>query len=183
MVIRVINRVKRVDQRTVPILYNRILLFGVLISSQTHVLWKSGGNLVSVCLYSVVNGFEWVWMGSLCMNIQLMLEFLKALFLVLLFSYNKFMSFLMTLYVILVFMLVHYSLPFCLKYDLVSDVQRKVELASELKSDLTRGCRPVRNWRLTSIIKKLNFFCLTGLITQVLWTWKWKVCSWRKIVF
>ena len=60
MVIRVINRVKRVDQRTVPILYNRILLFGVLISSQTHVLWKSGGNLVSVCLYSVVNGFEWV---------------------------------------------------------------------------------------------------------------------------
>ena len=37
-------------------------------------------------LFSVIDGFKWFWMGSLHKNIQLMLEFLKAPFLVLHFS-------------------------------------------------------------------------------------------------
>ena len=37
-------------------------------------------------LFSVIDGFEWFWMGILPKNIQLMLEFLKAPFLVLHFS-------------------------------------------------------------------------------------------------
>ena len=56
-------------------------------------------------LFSVIDGFEWFWMGSLHKNIQLMLEFLKAPFLVLHFSYYTLMTFLMMLSVILPSML------------------------------------------------------------------------------
>ena len=56
-------------------------------------------------LFSVIDGFEWFWMESLHKNIQLMLEFLKAPFLVLHFSYFILMTFLMTLSVVLLFML------------------------------------------------------------------------------
>ena len=52
-------------------------------------------------LFSVIEGFEWFWMGSLQKNIQLMLEFLNAPFLVLHFSYYTLMTFLMMLSVIL----------------------------------------------------------------------------------
>ena len=51
--------------------------------------------------FSVIDGLQWFWMGSLYKNIQLMLEFLKALFLVLHFSYYKLMAFLMILSAIL----------------------------------------------------------------------------------
>ena len=56
-------------------------------------------------LFSVIDGFGWFWMGSLHMNIQLLLEFLKAPFLVLHFSYYTLMTFLMMLSVILLSML------------------------------------------------------------------------------
>ena len=56
-------------------------------------------------LFSVIDGFEWLWMGSLHKNIQLMLEFLKAPFLMLQFSYCTLLTFLMMLSVILVSML------------------------------------------------------------------------------
>ena len=52
-------------------------------------------------LFSVIDGFEWFWMGSLHKNIQLMLEFLKGPLLVLHFSYYALMTFLMMLSVIL----------------------------------------------------------------------------------
>ena len=45
-------------------------------------------------LLSVIDDFEWFWMESLHKNIQLMLEFLKAPFLVLHFSYYTLMTFL-----------------------------------------------------------------------------------------
>ena len=38
-------------------------------------------------LFSVMDGFEWLWTGSLHKNIQLMLEFLKGRFLVLLYTF------------------------------------------------------------------------------------------------
>ena len=56
-------------------------------------------------LFSVIDGFEWFWMESLHKNIQLMLEFLKAPFLVLHFSCCKLLTFLMILSVILLSML------------------------------------------------------------------------------
>ena len=52
-------------------------------------------------LISIIHGFEWFWMGSLHKNNQIMLEFLKAPFLVLQFSYYTLMTFLTMLSVIL----------------------------------------------------------------------------------
>ena len=43
--------------------------------------------LALFCVFSIIDGFKWFWMGSLHNNIQLMLEFLKAPFLVRHFSY------------------------------------------------------------------------------------------------
>ena len=56
-------------------------------------------------MHSVIDGFEWFWMESLQKNIQLMLEFIKAPFLVLHFSCYTLMTFLTMLSIILLFML------------------------------------------------------------------------------
>ena len=56
-------------------------------------------------LFSVIGGFGSFWMGNLHKNIQLMLVFLKGLFLVLHFSYYTLMTFLVMLSVILLSML------------------------------------------------------------------------------
>ena len=56
-------------------------------------------------LFSVMDGFEWFWIESLHKNIELMLEFFKGLFLILLFSSCILMTFLMILSVILLSML------------------------------------------------------------------------------
>ena len=45
-------------------------------------------------IFSVIDGYEWFWMESLHRNIQLLMEFLKAPFLVLHFSYYTLMTFL-----------------------------------------------------------------------------------------
>ena len=57
--------------------------------------------MVVFLLFSVIDSFEWFWMGSLHKNIQFMLEFLKTPFLVVHFSYYTLMTFLMILPVIL----------------------------------------------------------------------------------
>ena len=56
-------------------------------------------------LFSVIDGFGWFWMECLHNNIQLRLEFLKAIFLVLNFSYYTYMTFLMMSSIILLSML------------------------------------------------------------------------------
>ena len=56
-------------------------------------------------LFSVIDGFGWLWTGSLHKNIPLILEFLKAPLFVLYFSYSTLMTFLMMLSVILLSML------------------------------------------------------------------------------
>ena len=55
-------------------------------------------------LFSVIDSFGWLWMGSLHNNIQLILEFMKGLFFVLHFSYDT-LTFLVILSVILLSML------------------------------------------------------------------------------
>ena len=81
---------------------------------------------------TVIDGFEWFWMESLQKNIQLMLEFLKAPFLALHFSYYTLMTFLM-LSVILLSMLI---ILLSTLNDHASDLSQQLELASELESDL-----------------------------------------------
>ena len=105
-------------------------------------------------------------MGSLDKNIQLMLEIFKAQFLVLHFSYYTLMTFVIMLSVILLSILM--IVLSILKCDQASDVWQQVELASELKSDLRDTVDLAGSGFLISMQEKLNWFCLTGLITLVL---------------
>ena len=61
--------------------------------------------LVLYLLFLIKDIFRWFCMGSLHKNIQLMLEFFKAPFLVLHFSYYTLMTFLMMLSVILLMLM------------------------------------------------------------------------------
>ena len=81
-------------------------------------------------------------MGSLHKNIQLMLKFLKAPFLVLNFSYYTLMTFLMMLSVILLCMLILLST----QCEQASDLWQQLELASELESDLRDTAHWGRKW-------------------------------------
>ena len=59
---------------------------------------------------SWLDGFGWFWMGSIHKNIQLMLEFLKVLFLALHFSYYILLTLLMISVILLAMLMIHYSL-------------------------------------------------------------------------
>ena len=78
-------------------------------------------------LFSVIDGFEWFWMESLHKNIQLMLEFLKASFSVLHFSYYTLMTFLM---------------------------MQQLELASELETDIRDTVDWDKKWLVDFIAGK-----------------------------
>ena len=84
---------------------------------------------------SVVDGFEWLWMGSLRKNIQLMLVFLKTPFLVLHFSYYTSVTFLMMLSVLLLYMLMMILLLSTLSVIRHQDLWQQLDLASELESE------------------------------------------------
>ena len=76
--------------------------FGILVFFTNLCNFK---YLALFFLFSVIDGFEWLWIESFHENIQVMLELLKAPFLVLHFSYYTLMTFLMMLSVILLSML------------------------------------------------------------------------------
>ena len=98
-------------------------------------------------------------------NIQLMRELLKAPFLVLHFSYYT----LMILYddVICDIAICADDTTLYSKCNWASDLWQQLELASELEFDL-RDTVGVRSGFLISVLGKLSWFCLTGLITMVL---------------
>ena len=91
-------------------IYPRLLtgfgMFGIMVFFTNLSLTQFQGRyFVLLLLFSVIDGFRWFWLGSLCKNIQLILDFLKAPFLVLNFSYYTLMNFLMMLSVVLLSML------------------------------------------------------------------------------
>ena len=87
--------------------YPRLLTeFGMLVFFTNLSLMEFQVRCLALfLLFPVIDSFKWFWMGSLHKNIQLMLEFLKAPYLVLHFSYYTLLSFLMMLSVILLSML------------------------------------------------------------------------------
>ena len=95
-------------------------------------------------LLSVIDGFEWFWMESLHKNIQLMLRFLKAPFLVLHIFYYTLMTFLMMLFAILLSKLMM----------LISDLWQQLELVSELESDLLDTVNWGKKWLVDFIAWK-----------------------------
>ena len=60
--------------------FDRVLHAGLLHKLKSYGI---SSQIFGLLLFSVIGGFKWFWMGSLHKNIQLMLEFLKALVLVL----------------------------------------------------------------------------------------------------
>ena len=83
-------------------------------------------------LFSVTDGFKWFWMAIFHKNIQLMLEILKAQFLVLRFSYiNNLPNDVICNIAIYADDTTLYS-----KSDQTSDLWQQLELATELESDL-----------------------------------------------
>ena len=115
-------------------------------------------------LFSVIDSIEWFWMESLHKNIQLMLEFLKAPFLVLHFSYYTVMTFLMMLSVILLSMLMILVSILSVIRHVICGNNSHLNL-NLIYQTLWIG---VRSGLLSSMLGKLSWFCLTGLITMVL---------------
>ena len=117
-------------------------------------------------LFSVIDDCEWFRMGSFHKNIQLMMEFLKAPFLVLHFSYYTLMTFLMMLPATLLFMLM-------ILLSILS-VIRHLVCGSKLNWLLNLNLiyqtlwTEARSCLLISMLDKLNWFRLTSLITLVL---------------
>ena len=109
----------------------------------------------------IIDGFKRFWMWSLRKNIQLMLYFVNAPFLVLHLSYYTLMIFRMMLYVILLSMLMIL-------------LWQQLEFAAEFESDLwdTVDWGRKRLLLLISMLERLNWFHLTSLITLVLLMWK-----------
>ena len=129
-------------------------------------------------LCSVIDCCEWFWMGSLQKKIQLILEFHKASFLVLHFSYYTLMIFLMMLSVTLLSVLM-------ILLSILSVIRHLIcgnNLNGLLNLNLIYEslCTGAKSGLLISMMGKLNWFCLTGLITQVLLMWKWMGLFLRK---
>ena len=117
-------------------------------------------------LFSVIDSFEWFWMESLDKNIQLMLELLKAPFLVLHFSCYTLMTFLMMLSVILLSMLmILLSILSVIRHLICgNNLNWLLNLNLIYKTLWTR----VRSGLLISLLLQLNWFRLTSLTTMVL---------------
>ena len=106
-----------------------------------------------------------LWMASLHKNIQLMPEFLVAPYLVLHFSYYTLMTFLMILSVMLLSMLMILLSILCVIRHLICGNNLNWLLNLNLIYEtLWTG---VRSGLLISMLGKLSWFRLTGLITMV----------------
>ena len=129
--------------------FDRVWYAGLLHKLKSYGI---SGQIFGLHLFSVTDGFEWFWMESLHKNIQLMLGFLKAPFLVLHFSCSTLMTFLTMLSVILLSMLI--ILLFVLNVT-----RQQLELASELESNLNETLwTGLRSGLLISVLGKLSWF-------------------------
>ena len=118
-------------------------------------------DYLNICyLFSVTDRFSWFLMGCLCKNIQLMMEFIKVLFLFPLLLPN-----INGVHVICIIAIIADSATVCSKCEQLSGLWQQVELTYELESDLQdRG----RKW----------VFDFSAGQSQHNW-----VFSWRKIIF
>ena len=150
------------------LIYPKLLIgFGMLVFFTNSSLMEFQVIYLALfLLFSVIDDFEWFWMESLHKNIQLMQEFLKAPFLVLHFSYYTLMTFLMMLSVILLSMLM--ILLFILSVNGYLICGNNLNWLLNLNLIYETLWTGVRNGLLISMLGKLSWFHLTGLITIVL---------------
>ena len=143
------------------------IVFGMLVFLTNLSLMEFQVRYLALFLLSsVMDGFEWFWVGSLHKNIKLMLEFLKAPFLVLHFPYYTLMNFLMMLSEILLStLMILLSILSVIRHMIFGSNLNWLLNLNLICETLWTG---VRSDLLTLMLEKLNWFCLTGLITLVL---------------
>ena len=145
------------------LIYPKLLIgFGMLVFFANLSLMEFQVRYLALfLLFSVIDDFEWFWMESLHKN-----KFLKAPFLVLHFSCYTLMIFLTVLSVVLLSMLM-------ILLSILSVIGRLI-CGSNLNwlLNLNLICETlwngVRSGLLISMLGKLSWFRLTGLITIVL---------------
>ena len=129
---------------------------------------------------------KWFWMGSLQKKIQLTLEFHKASFLVLHFSYYTSMILMMLSVKLLSVLMILLSILSVIRHLICGNNLNGLMNLNLIYETLWTGAR---SGLLISMMGKLIWFCLTSLITQVLLMWKWmglflrknpllRCCSW-----
>ena len=144
--------------------FDRVWHAGLLHKHNSYGI--SGEILALFLLFSVIDGLELFWMESLHKNIQLMLGFLKGPFFFLHFYCCILMTFLMILPVILLYMLMILLLILSVIGHLVCSNNLNWLLNLNLiYKTLWTG---VRSGLLISMLLKLSWFHLKGLITTVL---------------
>ena len=119
--------------------------------------------LLFFLLFSVIEDFEWFWIESRHKNIQLMLDFLKALFLVIHFSCYTLMTFLMILSVILLSVLM--ILLFILSVTMHLIPGNNLNWLPNLNLIYKTLWTGARSGLSISMLRKLSWFHLTSLIT------------------
>ena len=149
------------------LIYPRLLTwFGMLVFFTNLSLMEFHVRCLALfLLFLVIDDFEWFWIESLHKNIQLMGEFLKGPFLVLHFSYYTLMTFLM-LSVILPSMLMILVSILSVIGHLISG--NNLNWLLNLNLIYETWWTGVRSGLLISMLGKLSWFRLTGLITMVL---------------
>ena len=170
------DRIARAFSRfgaTQPVaLYPRLLTeFGMLVFFTNLSLMEFQVRYLALfLLFSVIDGFEWFWMESLHKNIQLMLQFLKAPFLVLHVTCCILMTFLTVLSMILLSMLMILLSNLSVIGYLICGNNLNWPLNLNLiYKTLWTG---IRSDLLISMLGKLSCFRLTSLITMALLMWK-----------
>ena len=150
------------------LIYPRLLTgFGMLVFFTNLSLMEFPVRYSALfLLFSVIDDFELFWMESLYKNIQLMLEFFKAPFLALHFSYYTLMTFLMMFSVILLSMLM--ILLSILSVIGLLICGNNLNWLLNLYLIYETRWTGVRNGLLISMLGKLSWFCLTRLITMIL---------------
>ena len=115
-------------------------------------------HLALFCLFSVIGKVSWFWMQNLHKSFQLILQFLRTLFLVLHFSYYTLMTF------------------FLMMILISDDDTMLMILISTLNLIMHLICGKtwwLRGDLLISMLENLNWFRLTSLKTWVLLMWEW----------
>ena len=135
--------------------FDRVWHAGVLQKRKSFMEFQVR-YLAFFLLFSVIDGFEWFRITSFHKNIQLMLEFLKAPFLGLLFSYSPLMTFMIMLSVILLSMLI-------MLLSALSVIRQWCNLTFSRRFWATKVCL-----RASKISKICLFGCPTG------WATSWK---------
>ena len=134
--------------------------------------------LVLLIFFKVKDSFKWLWMASLHKNIQLMLEFLNAPFLVLTFPTVHQWPWCYLWYCYLWWW--YYSILSVIRHLICGSNYHWLPNLNLIYKTLWSGAR---SGLLILMLEKISWFHLTGLITRVLLMWNKWICSWGKIIF